>query len=678
MTVWCHQPTILAVLRTQSGRRRLARNIGLLALFVALITTLLLSVSTRANADINATLSFQGRLLLSNGNNVPDGNYNVQFKIYEGGAGTDVDNPGGELVWTETHINKNNAEGVKVKNGLLSVELGALTPFGNSVDWNHSTLWLSMNIAGNSNSCTDFGTSPCLDDGEMLPMKRMTSSPYAMNAGAVGGKKVHQLLQLAQGVQTDNTENESSIFINKTAAGNLIQLQNTASDVFTVGNSGDIILGSNSDKSISVAPAANNETGKNITIAAGSGGAGSGTSGGNLAIYGGASGGTNGNGGNITISGGAGSGSGASGLVIIDTPTYKTITDDARCRTNGTAVEESCEIAISSVDSAASVVVEFSTDDQSATLPDPTITTPGRAYYVMAASNTKPFTLLMNGGGVRNEIILRAGDVLSLIWNGADWAATGTGGNVPVEYKADDNGKRVEVGDGSENGEPTLLTLDKAASAPTVSDDALFGSMYYDTTIGKFQCYEASGWGACNASPDTFITLSPEYSNAVTNGTGNGTMSSDFCSDALNINNGSNNQAEVCGTGETYNFYSWTSSEATDQTKSIYVTYKLPTNFEAFVAGSTSLMGRTDSADASVSYQIYRNENGNNLTSCGTAILVSTGGQSSWQTAAASGGVDPSACSFDAGDSIVIRIDLTSKNGANAYVGNLGFTYSNQ
>lgn len=610
MTVWCHQPTILAVLRTQSGRRRLARNIGLLALFVALITTLLLSVSTRANADINATLSFQGRLLLSNGNNVPDGNYNVQFKIYEGGAGTDVDNPGGELVWTETHINKNNAEGVKVKNGLLSVELGALTPFGNSVDWNHSTLWLSMNIAGNSNSCTDFGTSPCLDDGEMLPMKRMTSSPYAMNAGAVGGKKVHQLLQLAQGVQTDNTENESSIFINKTAAGNLIQLQNTASDVFTVGNSGDIILGSNSDKSISVAPAANNETGKNITIAAGSGGAGSGTSGGNLAIYGGASGGTNGNGGNITISGGAGSGSGASGLVIIDTPTYKTITDDARCRTNGTAVEESCEIAISSVDSAASVVVEFSTDDQSATLPDPTITTPGRAYYVMAASNTKPFTLLMNGGGVRNEIILRAGDVLSLIWNGADWAATGTGGNVPVEYKADDNGKRVEVGDGSENGERT--------------------------------------------------------------------MSSDFCSDALNINNGSNNQAEVCGTGETYNFYSWTSSEATDQTKSIYVTYKLPTNFEAFVAGSTSLMGRTDSADASVSYQIYRNENGNNLTSCGTAILVSTGGQSSWQTAAASGGVDPSACSFDAGDSIVIRIDLTSKNGANAYVGNLGFTYSNQ
>jgi len=678
MAVWCHQPTILVVPRTQSGRRRLSRNIGLTALFVALITTLLLGVSTRANADINATLSFQGRLLLSNGNNVPDGNYNVQFKIYEGGAGTDVNNPDGELVWTETYINKNNAEGVKVKNGLLSVELGSVNPFGNSVDWNNGTLWLSMNIAGNDDACIEFGTSPCLDDGEMLPMKRMTSSPYAMNAGAVGGKKVNQLLQLAQGVQTDDSENKSSIFINKTASGNLIQLQNTATDVFTVGNSGDIILGSNSDKSISVAPAANNESGKNITIAAGSGGSGTGTNGGNLAIYGGASGGANGNGGNITISGGAGSGSGASGLVIIDTPTYKTVTDDANCRTEGLAVEESCEISLSSVDKAASVVIEFSADDQSATLPDPTITTPGRAYYVMASSTTRPFSLLINGGGVRNEIILRAGEVLSLIWNGADWAVAGTSGNLPVEYKVDENGKRIEVGDGDENSEPTLLKLDKAASAPTVSDDALFGSMYYDTTIGKFQCYEASGWGACNASPDTFITLSPEYSNAVMNGAGSGKMSSDFCSDTLNINNGSDDQAEVCGDGETYNFYNWTSNETTNQTKSIYVTYKLPNNFKSFVANSTSLMGRTDSNDASVSYQIYRNQNGGTLTPCGTAILVSTGEQSSWQTATASGGVDPSACSFGANDSIVIRIDLVSKNGANAYVGNLGFTYSNQ
>jgi hypothetical protein len=199
--------------------------------------------------------------------------------------------------------------------------------------------------------------------------------------------------------------------------------------------------------------------------------------------------------------------------------------------------------------------------------------------------------------------------------------------------------------------------------------------MYYDTTIGKIQCYEADGWGACSTIPDNFITLSPEYTNAVTNGSGIGDLTTDICSDTLNINDGSSAQPTICGTNETYNFYNWTSSETTAQTKSIYVTYRLPDNFTSFVDGSTSLLGRTDNTDASVSYQVYRNTAGG-LIACGSTQEVSTGAQTSWKKTVAAGSADPANCNLAAGESIVFKINLTASNNANAYVSTLGFAFS--
>jgi hypothetical protein len=235
----------------------------------------------------------------------------------------------------------------------------------------------------------------------------------------------------------------------------------------------------------------------------------------------------------------------------------------------------------------------------------------------------------------------------------------------------------VQVGGGVYGGPVTLLTLDRAASAPiAANNEALLGSMYYDTTLGKLQCYEADGWGACGSSPDDIITISPEYTNAVLHGTGVGTMTSDFCSDYLDINDATHG-TPVCGTNETYNFYKWTSPQPSAQTYSIYVTYQLPETFKSFASGSTSLMGRTDSTNSTVQYSIYRNTT-SGLSPCGSTITVSTGSQTSWQTKVASGAADPSACGFSAGDSVVFKIDVIASQNANAYVGNIGFTFSNK
>jgi len=824
MNVWYNHPTIFK-------QRRVLRIAGLLSLCVALTTTLLFTNVSRATAGINSTLSFQGRLQTATGSIVPDGYYNIQFKIYQDGDGQqagDTGGSGGALKWTETYINNGGNNGVQVKNGYFSVNLGSLNPFGTSVDWNQDTLWLSMNIGGSATNCTTFNSGSCAADGEMLPMKRLTSTPYAINSGELGGKKADNFVQLAQGVQTDASTNTSSIFINKTGSGNLVQLQNTATDVVTIDNTGDLTLGNNADHTIAIATGGASAAGNNLTVSAGTGGSGGGSAGGNLVLQGGAAGGTTAGGGNIIIDAGAGTGggadgainigtshagsiqigstggaltqnvnignnntggsttnvtigsggsaaggtttiqskgdttvstngtqkarfssssntlyvgnanssgqagtansfviqgtssttnnvqggsltlqsgsatsgsanggnlnlfagsgvgSGATGLVVINTPTFQTASNDTNCYTSGALVASSCTFAGGSVNSSSVLVTGFSTAGQVATLPDPAIVTAGRIIYVTAANGSKEFTLRANSGagaGIERNISMRQNTTATLIWNGSDWTSADTTNDATLfSVHNDNNGDHipvVKIGSGTGSGTPTLLNLDSATSAPTVTDSALLGSMYYDSTLGEVQCYEADGWGACAASPDSFVTMSPEYANAVTHGDGIGTLTSDLCSNTLNINDGSSSQPTICGTNETYNFYAWTSSENTNQTKSIFVTYQLPANFKNFVSGATSLMGRTDSSDAHVAYQIYRNSSGGGLIACGSSVSVSTGSQSSWQKGTASGSADPSSCSFAAGDSIVFKIDLTAENGAHAYVSNLNFAFSN-
>lgn len=666
MNVWLHLPTIF-------NRRHALRSAGLVTLSVALITTLLFADFAQAAINTTKTINFQGRLLTKSGAVVADGQYNVQFKIYEGGSGSAAGNPDGTLKWTETYLNNGTSTGIQVKNGYFAASLGSITPFGTSINWENDTLWLSMNVAGSSASCTTFNTAPCAADGEMLPMKRITATPYSINSGAVGGKTANELVQLGQGAQNDSSTT-SSIFINKTStAGNLMQLQNSSNDAFTIDNKGNVVFGSSENKSVSVSTAAADTAGKTLTVVAGDGGSGTGANGGDLVLKGGGAGGTNANGGNITISGGSGSGSGASGLVVLSTPTFSTVTNDANCFTGGAAVASSCTLTSATLGNASAAMVGFTTNGQTVTLPDPATATAGRAFHIMASPASTDFTLLINGG---QRIAMVKNDTKALIWNGTDWTTSSPDALTQVSVGGVDS---IRLGDNTTSNGPSVLTLDGAASAPSSTDTALLGSMYYDTTLGKIQCFEADGWGACSSSPDTFITLSPEYSHAVMNGADVGTISSDICSDTLNLNDGSSGQPTICGTNETQNFYQWTTTEATNQTRSIYVTYQLPQNFKEFVANSTSLLGRTDSADAAVTYQIYRDSASSGLISCGgSPISVSTGVKTSWQKALATAGADPSTCGFQPGDSILIRINLTAKSSAKAYVSDLNFTFSNE
>ena len=127
-------------------------------LIVGVISVLLLASQTFAAPGINQQLTFQGRLFNTQGAAVPDGYYNIEFKIYEGGSGSTIGNPDGTLKWTESRLNS-AGHGVLVKNGYMAVELGSVVPFGGSIDWNQDTIWLSMNIGSTNSTCTPLANS---------------------------------------------------------------------------------------------------------------------------------------------------------------------------------------------------------------------------------------------------------------------------------------------------------------------------------------------------------------------------------------------------------------------------------------------------------------------------------------------------------------------------------------
>lgn len=242
------------------------------------------------------------------------------------------------------------------------------------------------------------------------------------------------------------------------------------------------------------------------------------------------------------------------------------------------------------------------------------------------------------------------------------------------------NASNVQVGGANKGGPATLFTLDRSAGAPIAdNNNAYLGSMYYDTTSGRIQCYEADGWGACGAAPDNIVNLNPEYAGAVLNGTDVGTMTADFCADQTSISFEVNDS--LCDEGQAKNFYKWTSPQSSQQTYSIYVTYQLPATFNGFSSDDTvQLVGRvSNTTNAALTYQMYKST-GSAITQCGsgeTDVITGGGGSAdTWYTYGINGN-EATGCSFtsaSAGNFIIFKINMKARSNASAYVSTLSFT----
>lgn len=159
------------------------RGFSLLLALLISFGSVLVSTSTTFAAT-NSTVNFQARILQSSGALVDDGDYSVEFKIYDssnvGGTGQGVcslNSSTDDCWWLETRTGANT---VRVVNGYVSVNLGSVTPFGSTIPWDQD-LYITMRVGGIG--------APVWDVTEMVnPVTgrmKMSATPYSKVSGSL-------------------------------------------------------------------------------------------------------------------------------------------------------------------------------------------------------------------------------------------------------------------------------------------------------------------------------------------------------------------------------------------------------------------------------------------------------------------------------------------------------------
>ncbi|MFH2036654.1 MAG: hypothetical protein ABIJ45_09650 [Candidatus Zixiibacteriota bacterium] len=124
-----------------------------LTLFIILISVV------SALAEVPGMINYQGRLTDPSGDPVPDGNYTINFRLYNvSSAGT--------AFWSESHTD------VTITDGMFNIILGADTPI-TETELDNAEIYLEIEVEGNI----------------ITPRTKMVSSAYAIEAGVADSLK---------------------------------------------------------------------------------------------------------------------------------------------------------------------------------------------------------------------------------------------------------------------------------------------------------------------------------------------------------------------------------------------------------------------------------------------------------------------------------------------------------
>jgi len=126
---------------------------------IGLLLIIIFGAFTVSHAQIPRVLSYQGVLTDASGAIVPDGNYNLIFRLFN----TET---GGAPLWLENHP-------VFINKGVFDVILGGLNPLTLPFD---QPYWISLQV----------GTNP-----ELAPRLPLTSSPYSIRTMSLVDNAVH-------------------------------------------------------------------------------------------------------------------------------------------------------------------------------------------------------------------------------------------------------------------------------------------------------------------------------------------------------------------------------------------------------------------------------------------------------------------------------------------------------
>ncbi len=164
-------------------------------------------------AQIPSTLSYQGILTDSNGSVVPDGNYNLTFRLYT--------TPNGDTpIWQEGQL-------VLVRSGVFTAVLGSIVPLEIPFD---QAYWLGISVGAGE---------------ELTPRIQLTASPYSLNSRSVA---------------------DSSISSKKIASGTVVRSINGLSDQVNL-MAGENISISATESTLTISATGGNEGGISEIVA---------------------------------------------------------------------------------------------------------------------------------------------------------------------------------------------------------------------------------------------------------------------------------------------------------------------------------------------------------------------------------------------------------------------------
>ena len=215
---------------------------------IAIGMVVFLNPRVEAAQTIPYKINFQGRLTNSAGNLMPDGLYNMKFRIFDASTA-------GTQLWTETRDTTNR---VQITNGLFSVQLGDVTALSPSLFTSASPIFFEIELPTPATAtCT---TSACgvFTEGAMAPRNPLGATAYAFNADTIDGIDGASLAQLTAA----NTFTGVNIFSNaaNSFSGSTLQAASSVQTALLDSVSGALNVGTTNATAINLG-----KTGSNIT-----------------------------------------------------------------------------------------------------------------------------------------------------------------------------------------------------------------------------------------------------------------------------------------------------------------------------------------------------------------------------------------------------------------------------
>ena len=159
-------------------------------------------LTTQAAQSVPYKVNFQGRLTDNNGNILPDGSYNVQFRLYDALSS-------GTLKWTENRVFGASDNRIVIQNGLFNIQFGDLTALSPSLFSGAFPLYLEVELPTPASATCASNGCAVFTEGPMTPRQPMASSAYAINSDTIDGIDSTGLVQLTPSGQQTGSINIS-------------------------------------------------------------------------------------------------------------------------------------------------------------------------------------------------------------------------------------------------------------------------------------------------------------------------------------------------------------------------------------------------------------------------------------------------------------------------------------